>query len=126
MKKSIYTLTAISLLMSATTTFADVKVAAMPTVPFNGSDYVGVIQAASFNNTKIDGSPKVIRIMTSVDEKSGGQIKGLTLDINNDDLPLGFTLANSVGKKVSVTFSNAAYDIAYVNIVTDEYYYGKK
>lgn len=125
MKKSIYTLTAISLLMSATTTFAAVKVAAMPTVPFNGSDYVGVIQAASFNTT-IDGSPKVIRIMTSVDEKSGGQIKGLTLDINNEDLPLGFTLANSVGKKVSVTFSNAAYDIAYVNIVTDEYYYGKK
>lgn len=117
-------ITACSLLACLSNAFAAVSVAAVPPVPFNGSDYVGKIDAASYQTTMNDGQKEIL-VMTSKDDKNqDNQLSGLTLKINADDLPFGLTLASAIGKKVAVSFSNGNYDIASVTIITDKYYYG--
>lgn len=102
--------------------FAAVKVASIPTVPFNGSDYVGEIVAAEYQTNSNESR---ILIMTTGDNKNQrNQFASLTLSIDANDLPLGNTLAGSVGKKIAVIFSNGNYEIADVTIITDKYYYG--
>ncbi len=126
MKKLVSTLSALTILACATASFAEIKVGATPSQPFEGKDYVGEIDASSYEVQK-NNQQQTILIMTSADpELNDSNLTGLTLVINEKDLPLGISLVNAVGKKIAVSFANANYEISYVSVVTPKYWNGSK
>lgn len=124
MKKISILISSLMLLASISSVFASIKVGALPEQPWiSGAAYVGDIVAAELDNDK----PQEILIVTGVDNKNNEtRLEGLSIRINGKDFPFGLTLANSVGKKIAVIFSNSNYDISHIMIITDDYWYPHK
>lgn len=106
------------------TALAEIQVATFPSQPYNGHDYVGTIVAAAYSPMLPTDQNDLLIITTRDDKMDRSDLKGLSLRISGKDLPFGLTLANSVGKKVAVLFTNANFNIGYVAIVTDTYWNG--
>lgn len=121
MKKFAIIFACLIFLLNISNAFSDVKVAALPQIPYNGKDYVATIVAATYTvNHK--GKPSILISTLSDDENNQSGLPGLAIKIDGHDLPFGLTLANSVGKKLAVMFMNAKYQINVVQIITDEYW----
>ncbi len=114
-------------LVCANSVFASIQPGALPTVPFNGSDYVGTIDAVAYHAAQPGGNHAEILVMTSADKKhTANQFPGFTIKIDGDDLGLGYALASSIGEKIAVTFDDANYHIGSISVVSDKYYYDDK
>jgi hypothetical protein len=126
MKKFVSILSSLAIIACASTSYADVKVGGTPQQGYNGEDYVGEIVASTYEVRK-DNQPQSIVIMTVADKDlNASNLPALTLVITDKDLPLGLSLADAVGKKLAIAFSNANYEISYVSVVTPKYWNGSK
>lgn len=121
MKNIIKIATLVITLIGISTTYAAIKADGLSP---NGSgiskDYIGTIMAASYDGQSV----KIMTLSDTKNNESG--LPGLTLTIDDKDLPFGLTLASNVGKKLAVSFADYNYDIASVSIITDEYWNGHK
>lgn len=109
----------------STNVFASIKPAAQPVEPFNNSDYVGTVVSAEYTNASATNGQPELLILTLPDSKNtDNKLTSFNLRIDGNDLPWGFVLANSVGKKIAVIFSGSYDQIKSVEVVTDEFYYG--
>lgn len=122
MKKISLFIAVIALITSMSNVFASVKGPMLPPVePFNGKVYVAKIIAAYYQVENSGVNPYVVITTTSDDKFNQSGLKKFPITIDGKDLPFGFSLMNSVGKKIAVTFLNQNYDIKQIEIVTDEY-----
>lgn len=122
MKKIAVVLSTLAL-MSSFSAFADIKASAGSDFPFNNKDYVGEIVAAEV--MQASGNKQEVLLVTEADQKSNeSNVKSLSLTLNKDDYALGLMLANSMGKKIAVTFKDGNYDASSITIITDKYWNG--
>ena len=121
MKKTIF-LAVLTALLSASNSFAAIKVISESPQPSNGKDYVGTIVAAIYNN---ENDQSKVTILTVKDKKNESNLPALHFTIDGNDLPFGMTLASAIGKKIAVYGgANINDQLSNIQLITDEYWNG--
>ena len=106
MKKLTILFASIITLMSVSSTFAAIQIGmtGRDQNPPNGADYTGVIKSAVYvtKDPRPNHNVPYIYVITSGDKKNSSNFFSIGLNFDGNDLAFGETLANSIGKKITI------------------------
>ncbi len=129
MKKITTLLTCLIMLAITSSASAAIKIAEISRDQnqSNGADYTGVIKAAVYRNKDIydsDTGVPSLYISTAGDKTNKSNFFQLGFIIDGNDLAFGQTLANSIGKKITIPagqFNNLSDTVSMITLSADDY-----
>lgn len=124
MKKMLNFCSALLLAVSVSSAFASVRIVSVKQ-PVPGTVFLGKVAAVYYIPTGAQSpEPTRIEIILDATDKDDTQ-KGLTLDINGNDLAAGYPLLSAVGKTMAVYVASSANQDSSIALVTKEFWNGR-